>query len=61
MNIGQTASSVAMQVMQQPSSLGNGAAASPQRDALALVEAAAATAPQAGSNGMVGSIINTFA
>ncbi|HTH62983.1 MAG TPA: hypothetical protein VL689_22880 [Paraburkholderia sp.] len=61
MNIGQTASSVAMQVMQQPSSSANGAAASSQRGALALVEAAAATAPQVSSNGMVGSIINTVA
>jgi hypothetical protein len=61
MNIGQTASSAAMQVMQQPSSLGNAAPGSPQRGALALVEAAAATAPQVSSNGMVGSIINTVA
>ncbi|MFL9937048.1 hypothetical protein P0D88_50895 [Paraburkholderia sp. RL18-103-BIB-C] len=65
MNIGQIASSVAMQVMQQPSSLGNGAAGSPQRGALALVEAATATAtataPQVSSNGMVGSIIDTVA
>jgi hypothetical protein len=53
--------------MQQPSSLGNGAAGSPQRGALALVEAATATAtatataPQVSSNGMVGSIIDTVA
>ncbi|WNC90520.1 hypothetical protein RI103_03910 [Paraburkholderia sp. FT54] len=61
MNIGQTASSVAMQVMEQPSSLANGAHASSQRGALALVEAEVATAPQVSSNGMVGSIVNTFA
>lgn len=50
-----------MQVMQQPASLTNGAPASTQRAALALVEAEVATAPQASSNGMVGGIINTFA
>jgi hypothetical protein len=50
-----------MQVMQQPSSLANGAPASSQRDALALIEAAAATAPQVSSNGLIGSIINTVA
>ena len=61
MNIGQTASSVAMQVMEQPSSLANGAPASSQRGALALVEAEVATAPQVSSNGMVGGIINTYA
>jgi hypothetical protein len=61
MNISQSASGVAMQVMQQPSSLGNGAPASSQRGALALVEAEAASAPQVSSNGMIGSIINTFA
>jgi hypothetical protein len=50
-----------MQVMQQHSS-GGAAANSPQRGALALVEAEVASAPAAGgSNGMVGSIVNTFA
>jgi hypothetical protein len=61
MNISQSAGSVAMQVMQQPSSSANGAPASSHRGALALVEAEAATAPQVSSNGMVGSIINTVA
>jgi hypothetical protein len=60
MNIG-SASTVAMQVMQQPTSLANGAPASSPLGALALIEAAAATTPQVSSNGMVGSIINTFA
>jgi hypothetical protein len=61
MNISQSASSIAIQVMQQPSSLANGTPASSQRAALALVEAEVATAPQVSSNGMVGGIINTFA
>jgi hypothetical protein len=56
MNIGQSASSVAMQVMQQPS-----APASSPLGALALIEAAASSTPQVSANGMVGSIINTFA
>jgi hypothetical protein len=50
-----------MQVMQQQSS-GSAAANSPQRGALALVEAEVASAPAPGSaNAMIGSVINTFA
>jgi hypothetical protein len=61
MDVTQVAAGVAMQVMQQHSS-GGAAANSPQRGALALVEAEVASAPAAGgSNGMVGSIVNTFA
>ncbi|WP_154671763.1 hypothetical protein [Paraburkholderia sprentiae] len=59
MNVTQTAASVAMQVMQQSSQ--GVAAHTPQSGALALVEAEAASAPPVSANGMVGSIINTFA
>lgn len=59
MNVNPSAASIAMQVMQQPSTLGGTAAdSSQQRGALALVEAAATALPPVG---MVGSIINTFA
>jgi hypothetical protein len=62
MNVSQLAASAAMQAMQQGSGQGiAGAGASTNRALLALVAAEAATAPQVSANGMVGSIINTFA
>ncbi|TCG07451.1 hypothetical protein BZM27_19090 [Paraburkholderia steynii] len=59
MNIIQNAASVAMQVMQQSSQ--GVASHTPQSGALALVEAEAASAPPVSANGMLGSIVNTFA
>ncbi|CAD6557457.1 hypothetical protein LMG28727_06383 [Paraburkholderia kirstenboschensis] len=59
MNVMQSAASVAMQVMQQSSQ--GIAARTPQSGALALVEAEAASAPPVSANGMLGSIVNTFA
>ena len=57
-----SAASIAMQVMQQGPTQGIVAgAASAQLAALALVTAEEATASQVSANGMVGSIVNTFA
>ena len=62
MNVTQSAASIALQAMQQGPSQGvAGAIASTPKEALGLVEAAAASVPPVSSNSMVGSIINTFA
>jgi hypothetical protein len=60
-DVTQVAASMAMQVMRQQSS-GGVAANTPQRGAVALVEAEVASAPApVSANGMVGRIINSFA
>jgi hypothetical protein len=62
MVINPSAASIAMQVMQQEPTQGLLAAAgSTANAALALVVADTSTMPQVSANGMVGSIINTFA
>jgi hypothetical protein len=62
MNVTQSAASIALQAMQQGPSQGlAGAIASTPKEALGLVEAVAASVPSVSANGMLGSIINTFA
>jgi hypothetical protein len=64
MVVSQSAGSIAMQVMLQGAGQGvPGTAGLTALEALALVAAEAATAPQvsASANGMIGSIVNTFA
>ncbi|PLZ03896.1 hypothetical protein CY652_02665 [Burkholderia sp. WAC0059] len=62
MNVGQLAASTAMQTMLQGGGQGlANAIASTGQAALALVAAEAAVSSQVSANGMVGSIVNTFA